>query len=811
MLDTNDFSFFEGKSTFDFKSFLIKILSYWKLFILSLLVAYTIAYQVNIRKEKIYGIESLINIKEENNPFFTSNTSLVFNWGGTSDKVQTIQTILKSRSHNELVVARMHYYIDYLKQGKYHFQDAYGEAPFKVDINVKKGQLLGKEIQIHFLNATDYEIEISFEEQSVPLYHYSTNSTSTTPVVVGSFKKKYKIGEQVNLPFLDWKLELNEISNTYIGSTYYVRFNDFNNVVSSYRTIDIEADAKSGSLLKLKMQGTNKARLVDFLNTTVTVLRKNELDSKNQFANNTIRFIDSTLVAMEKQLRLTEGELQSFRKNKNVFELEGDGSLVTGKLSNYDIERDLINRKLAYYNRLNSYLINSTDYSKLPAPAVAGIEDPNVVSSVSKLIALSTERSAMAYTVKNDKVYRDFDNQMEAVKQVLLQNIASAKEAIQYDLSLVSRNINKAEASILQLPEEQQALLKIKRKYDLNDNIYNTFLQKRSEANIVKAANVSDIQFIDPAKDVGGGLLGPKTSINYILATFLGLLLPLCLAFGLTFFDTSVHSINDIAQITSIPIIGTIGVNNSGTNLVVYDKPKSAIAESFRSVRSALQFLYKNKNVIGSKTLMVTSSISGEGKSFCATNIASVFALSEKKTVIVGMDLRKPKIVEDFNLPNTYGVVNYLIGQKDTAEIIQKTHIPFLDVIASGPIPPNPSELILGEKMKMLLDELKSQYDYIILDTPPIGLVSDALGFAAFCDATIFVVRQNVTKKDMVSLIKDKNKSKELQNVSLVLNGFANKAKHGYGYKDYSYGYYEEDDSSIGIIERVKRFFISKV
>jgi capsular exopolysaccharide synthesis family protein len=480
--------------------------------------------------------------------------------------------------------------------------------------------------------------------------------------------------------------------------------------------------------------------------------------------------------------------------------------MVTGKLSTYDLEKDQINRKLAYYNRLNSYLINSTDYSKLPAPAVAGIEDPNIVSSVSKLIALSTERSAMAYTVKNDKVYRDFDNQMEAVKQVLLQNIASAKEAIRYDLSLVNQNINRMEASISQLPEDQQALLKIKRKYDLNDNIYNTFLQKRSEANIVKASNVSDIQFIDPAKDVGGGLLGPKTSINYILAAFLGLLLPLCFAFAITFFDTSVHNTNDVIQLTQIPIIGNIGQYRGSSNLAVFEKPKSAIAESFRSVRSALQFLYKNKNLQGAKTLMVTSSISGEGKSFCATNIATVFALSEKKTVIVGLDLRKPKIFYDFNLSNTVGVVNYLIGQHSIESIIQNTHIPFLDVVTSGPIPPNPSELILGENLKLLLDDLKSRYDYVILDTPPIGLVSDALSFASMCDATIFVVRQNVTKKDMISIVNEKNTNGELQNVSLVLNGFSNKIKHGYGYKDYSNGYYEEDATSDSLMDKIKGF-----
>ncbi|HLF51204.1 polysaccharide biosynthesis tyrosine autokinase [Flavobacterium sp.] len=795
MLDTKDFTFFESQNNFDFKGFLIKILSYWKWFVVSLIIAFTIAYQVNIRKEKIYGVESLINIKEENNPFFTSNTSLVFNWGGTSDKIQTVVTILKSRSHNELVVAKLQYYIQYLKQGKYKLEDAYGEAPFFVNIDQSKGQLLGKTIGIKFINQTEYEIRIPFESPQVSLVNYATNSNTTTAVAVEGFVKRFKIGEAVSLPFLHWTLELGENAADYAGKEFFVSFGDFNGTVAGYRNINIETDAKGGSILKLGMQGTNKARMVNYLNTTVEVLRKNELDSKNQFAKNTIMFIDSTLLAMERQLKATEGELEDFRKDKNVFELEGDGSKVSDKLSGFDVERDAINRKMAYYNRLKSYLSNSTDYSKLPAPAVAGIDDPNIVSGVSKLIALSTERSAMAYAVKNDKIYREFDNQMEAVKRVLLENIASAKVAIQYDLSMVNRNIGEAESTMKKLPEAQQELVKIKRKYDLSDNIYNTFLQKRSEADIVKAANVSDIQFIDPAKDVGGGLLGPKTSVNYILALFLGLLLPLLVAFTLTFMDNSILSTDDIAKLTNIPVIGVTGVNTGKTNLAVFEKPKSGLAESFRAIRSSLQFLYKKQNVVGAKTLMITSSISGEGKSFCSTNIATVFALSEKKTVIVVLDLRRPRIFGDFNLENTHGVVNYLIGQKTVDEIVQKTHIAYLDVISSGPIPPNPSELILGDSMKELLDDLKTRYDYIILDTPPVGLVSDALELAQYCDVTLYIVRQNVTKKGMLTLVNDKHKRKELNNISIILNGFESKAKYGYGYGygNYSGGYYDEE------------------
>jgi succinoglycan biosynthesis transport protein ExoP len=810
MLDIKDFSIFETHNSFDFKGFLIKILSYWKWFLASLIIAFTIAYQVNIRKERIYGMETLISIKEENNPFFTSNTSLVFNWGGTSDQVQNISTTLQSRSHNELVVDKLQYYIDYLIQGEYNSIDAYGTVPFYVTIDKKKGQLVGNLINIKFLSENEYQMSISFDNQEVSLIHYTDNSYTNTSVALGGFVKKYKVGETVSLPFLNWKLMIKDNPGFYKGNEYSVRFNDFDATVSNYRGINVRGDDKSASIISLGLQGTNKARLVEYLNSTVKMLIKRQLDSKNQFATNTIRFIDSTLINMESQLKATGNELKSFRKGKNIYDIEEGGSKFSDEIQRYDVKRDEVTRKLNYYNSLKSYLNSSVDYSKLPAPSVAGIDDPNIVVNVSKLIALSTQRSEMAYAVKSEKIFRDFDNQMEAIKKVLLENIITAKTSLQYDLAMVNSKINKTESTIKQLPDDQQELIKIKRKYDLSDNIYNTFLQKRSEADIVKAANLSDIHFIDPAKDIGGGLVGPKTGVNYVLALFLGFLLPLLVVIGILLLNNTIQNPEDVSKLTQIPLIGLVGTNTEKSDLSVFEKPKSALSESFRAIRSSLQFLYKKQNLDGAKTLMITSSVSGEGKTFCSLNIATVFALSEKKTVIVGLDLRKPKMFADFNLKNDVGVVNYLIKQKGINDIINTTHIPFLDVILSGPIPPNPSELILGGGLKELIEELKKRYDYIILDTPPVGLVSDALELVQYCDVILYIVRQNFTKKGMITLLNNRIKRGELTNASIVLNGFENKAKYGGGY-GYGYGYGNGDYSNGYHENVVEKTFLSKM
>ena len=814
MLDTKDFSFFENQNSFDFKGFLIKTASYWKWFVLGLIICLTVAHQINIRKQKIYSLDTTLAIKEQDNPLFTSNTSLTFNWGGTSDQVQSVATTIKSRSHNELVVSNLDFYVEYLQKQKYFTEDVYGSTPFIVKLDKTKDQILQVPLTIKFLSPTIYQIKSTFNSNSVPVINYSQNTVNTINVVSGEFERKFKVGEKVNLPFMSFSVEINGNPGNYVNAEYTIQFNSFDGTVSRYKNVNVVIDEKAGSIIRLSMDGTNKARIVDYLNATVNVLIKRQLESKNLFAENTIKYIDTTLNSMEGNLKDANNELKDFSKNKNILEIEKGGETFQSQILGLDVEKDAVNRKINYYNTLSNYLKNSTDYSKLPAPSVAGIEDPNIQSNVGKLIALSVQRSEMAYSVKSEVMFNNIDNEISSVKRVLLENINAAKAAIQYDASIVNSKINRAESKIQDLPEDKQEYFKIMRKYDLSESIYQTYLQKRSEAQIVKAANLSDIQFIDPAKDIGGGLIGPRTSVNYVIAIFLGLLIPLMVVFLIFFINNSIQNTDDISSMTTIPLIGVVGIKHTDTNLSVFEKPKSALSESFRAIRSSLQFLYKKQNVSGTKTLMLTSSVSGEGKTFCSMNIATVFALSEKRTVIVGLDLRKPKIFDDFNLTNEIGVVNYLIGQKNIEEIILKTHIPFLDVITSGPIPPNPSELIMGESMREMMEELKSRYDYIILDTPPVGLVTDAVELSTYADVTLYIMRQNFTKKEMINLINNRVKRGELNNVSIILNGFENKAKYGagygygyaYGYGAYSNGYHEEDKPKNKILQYYKSF-----
>lgn len=805
---SEEFEIDQLQTNFDFRGFLVKLMSYWPLFLVSLIIGFSIAYYVNVRKLPVYQMSSLISIKDDQNPFFTTTTSLTFNWGGTTDKVNTAMVTLKTRSHNEKVVERLQYYLQYLKQGKYQLENAYAQTPFIVEVDTARPQVLNRLIKIKSVDTDTYNLSVSFEEGNYPTQIYGSKERGSIKMPTEDFERNFKFGQRVVLPFFNGVVHRSE-RGLQAGEPFYIRFQNFDGVVGRYRGVSIQPESQGSSVLNLRLTGNNKAELVDYLNTTVQVLAEEMLERKNLFATKTIQFIDSTLAIKSGEISEVQRELDAFRSKSSVFDLSNEGQEISSKLRSLDLQKNGIEQQINYYNTLEDYLLNRTDYSDVPAPSVAGINEVSIVSGVSRIVALAEERNKLQYSFREGApVFADIDRQINAVKAVLLENILSTKALKNREISEINKEISQAETEIRKLPKEQQELLGIQRRFDLSNQAYNLFLAKRSEAGLVRAANVSDVIVIDPAKDVGGGQVGPNNQLNYVMAGLFGFFVPFVLVFLIVFFDNKIHTTQEISRLSPIPILGVIGKSRKNENLVVLHKPHSAIAESFRAIRASLQFMYKKRGIEGTKTVLVTSSVSGEGKTFCSINIASVFALSQKKTVLLGLDLRKPKIFDDFNIKNDQGIVNYLINESSLEQIIQKTNIEHLDVITSGPIPPNPSELIIGGKMEELFEKLSEVYDYIVIDSPPLALVSDALELVRYADATIYVVRQDYTKKGMLSVINDKYKKGEVKHISFVLNYYQQKAKYGYGYGygNYNYGYYtSEKEESL-----IKRIFKRK-
>ena len=814
-----EFKISDFKPTVDFKDLFFKIIGFWKVYLLFLLVCLGVAYSINLRKKSIFRLGNQIVVSNDQNPFFTANTSLTFNWGGVSDKVQTVITLLQSRSHNEKVVEYLQFYVDYERKAEYWKYDAYKTLPFLVEVDTTHAQLINVPIEIKPISDEEYELSYELGGEEGFVQNYATKKIKRVQVKPGKVVQKVRFNKTVVLPHLRFKL--NRLSEEPITDfdPFTIKFMDFNAAVGRFRSISVRPNIKNSPILNLSKVGHNSNRMADYLNASVKVLSRDQLEQKNLFATRTINFVDKMLDSLKNRVDSNEKELNAFRRKTKTLDIGGQGEQLSNELANLDLEQNAIQKRLKYLDNLEQYLLVKKSFKDVPAPSIVGIEEPNIVKNVGEIITLSVERSKLNFGFKeNSPVFQELDRNIASLKEVLLENIASYRDIIGMELRSLNRRLAKTEGEFSKLPEEQQRLINIERKYKVSSERYDVFLGKRGEAALIKAANVSDLIVIDEARAREAVLVGPNKDFNYITAVLVAFGLPT--AFILLFFliNNKITGLKDIEFLSKISVLGVIG--KSKRALVVFERSKSPVTESFRSIRSSLKFIYnKGEGIEGdNRTVLITSSVSGEGKTFLSINLASIYAMSGKKTVLVGLDLRKPKIVGEFEgLHNEFGVVNCLVDNKDYYEVIQKTHIPNLDLISSGPIPPNPSELLISDQMEAFMKRLKEDYDYVILDTPPLGLVTDALDLMRYSDANIYVVRQDYTRKGMLGLINEKYTNGEIKNVSFVLNYFKQKTGYGYNY-NYGYGYnygvygngYHEVEKDEGIIKKILKFITKR-
>ena len=799
----NQFSFDSNEINFDIKVLLLKILSHWKWFLISLLITFFVAHYFNVRKQNIYELDNYVTVKEENNPLFTSNMSLVFNWGGVSDKVDLIITTFKSRTHNEKTVRKLKSYINYYKQGKYYPIDIYANSPFTFVPNENKAQLIDLPINIKIVDNEHFKLSIAPKEDEVALYDYTLNKVLIKKI--NAFEQTFSFNQPIDLPFLSGKITRNTGINFDPKDDYMLKLQNFDKVVAFYKNhLNIKTKNKNSSILILKLRGANKEKIVDYLNTTTQLLKEKILEDKNRYAINTIKFIDSTLKSIKNDLNLAGNDLKKYVKNKTILNLDDPTSKLYEKITDVDLQKNQINQKQLYYRQLQKYLENRKNYEDLPAPTVVGIDDPTIVGKVSQITKLAIERKkALDYFSPDAEPIKRLDLEIESLRKSLINTVHSALNNLGVEMNIVNSKIKSLEAKINKLPEEKQVLIELQRKFDLKEEIYNTLLQKRNEASIVKASNISDLKIIDKAKNTGQPPVAPNRKINYLIALALGLLIPALFIIIAFFLDNKVHDISTLEELTNVPILGQVYHHDKKGKLPVKDYPQGIVAESFRSLRSALRFMFPGSK--GTQSVIITSSVSGEGKTFISANLALIQAASNKKTVLLEFDLRKPKFKEYFEEAKRShtGLSQYLTGDATIDDIIIPSGITNLDLILSGKIPPNPSELILTEYTKKLFSELAEGYDQVIIDSPPMGLVSDAMELQKYAGVTVFVVREDYSLKSFVKDIDERHSKKEIDHIAIIYNDFKVNMLKKYGYsKNYGYsygygygGYFDKKDS----------------
>lgn len=793
-------AFQESEDTIDIKKFLFKIIANWYWFVLTVFIALSFAFFINKYSDPIYSVNASILIRDKSNSM-GSGIDNIMSELNVFDRVRrkTVENeigILNSYTLARRTIENLDFNISYFSIGRIRQPEVYGRNPYTVKIDSLDLNILNYPIYITLIN----------EEK----FHLFTNEKY-------EIDKIMKFGEKFESPFFNFTIESNQFKlDSLQTNEYYFIINDINSLTNNYKNkLKIETSDKKSSILLITSTGKVAQKEVDYLNKLCEEYIQMDLDEKNEISEKTIQFIDEQLGNITDSLRIAENKLQNFKETNRTMDLSSEGKILFNKLESLQKEKAAMEVQLKYYKYLIDYIKSRKEPGDIIAPSVIGISDVSLNKLVVELNDLASEKNAISYgsTDKNPAINM-YDNKIENLKTLLSENINSTVNSSEIKIKDIELRISEVDREIGKLPITEKQLINIQRKFSLNDQIYTYLLQKRAEAGIAKASNTPENKILDFSRADNAVLLSPKMKLNYIIAIIIALLIPLMIIVIFDFFDNKIHERKDIERKTNIPIIAEIGHNNKNSDLVVHSYPRSSISESFRKLRTNLKYSLIKKGE-GPIVIAVTSTISGEGKTFTAVNTASVVAALDKKTVILGLDLRKPTLHKYFDYENENGISEYLTEQIDYHTIIKDTKVKNLSVILAGSIPPNPAELIELPKMEELIRKLKDDFDYIILDTPPIALVTDALLLSELVDINLYVIRQNYSNTSVIEYLNE-IKSKKNININIVINDINLSGyysyKYNYNYKYggtyYSHNYYEEDFQmplAIRLYKKLKR------
>ena len=781
----------------DLKIYIDRYLIFWKQILLSILIFLLLGFFYNRYSKKIYKSSTTLLIKEETNASLGSDD--IFEgldlFGGQMNIKNEIG-ILKSFSLTKNTLEKLNFRISYFHSGSFKSNDIYKKTPFVVIIDENRPQSINQKFYIELISENEFILTTNLN--NVNLFDMSTETFISNKDYDFNYEGLHKFGEKIITDFFSFTISKNDLSlfKDEDWVNYFFVVSSYNDLTKNYlknlKILEIEKDA---SILKISLEGSNPLKINDFLNKFTELYLALDLDEKNQITSNTIQFINEQLVSISDSLSNVESSLETFKEINPKIELSQKEYGAFYQVEKLEQEKAILELNNKYYISLQEYLFKNNNINNIVAPSTMGIDDPLLNSHIIELTKLYSQLDLISVNSKQGHpLVKSIKKQIKSTKEKLIENIENVINSSELTLEDINSRIVELESVIGDLPQNERILLNIQRKFNLNENIYNYLLEKRAEASITKASNISDHKVIDMPRLESNLPIKPNTTLIYVISIMLGFFLPSIIISIYYLFNNKIIDKKDIDEITSVPLIGKIMHNDSGYNLVNINSPKSAIAESFRSIRTNIQYLASDKI---EKVICITSSIGGEGKTFVAMNLASIFSITRGKTILIGADMRKPKIFNDFNLSNDVGLSSYLSNQNTKDEVIQKTEFENLDIILSGPIPPNPSELLSLEKMKDFIEELKKTYKHIIIDTPPIGLVTDGLVLMKYSDINIYVVRQNFTTKEMLNNFNETIIKNNVLNMNLIVNDISNdKTSHGYGYgygNTYGYGYYAED------------------
>lgn len=751
---------------FDLKAEINKYIIHWKWFVLSVFVVFFITFLKLRYNQPIYNASTKILMKDTKKGGRLSEAAAFSDLGinNGSRNVDDEIEIMKSRTLSEAVVKKLNFNISIISHGK-----------------VLDVELFDKEapIKINFINQT-----ADFYEKSM-LFDFVENASgtfslsSTDNLIKG--KQQFRYGQRIKTQYGDLIITKVNSVKQHSSNPLSIVVSPLKNIAGSYRSrLTIEPLVKGSNVIVLNIVDTVEEKAELFLNTLVKTYNENAVADKEFISKNTSVFVANRLALISKELEGVEQDVESFKVNNKLTDLESESQLYVTGSTEFNRKAIDVQVQLNVLNSVVEYVKKSTNENLLPANLFSDVDGDasTLISSYNDLI-LERNRMLKSATASNPTVMK-IDEQLASLKSTLLSSLDKSQSILKIQKRNIEQNENLFNSKIQKIPSQERQFRDIERQQKVKEELYLYLLQKREETALALSSTEPNAKVIDAALSTGAVSINPR--IIYLGALLLGLLIPVGIIFLIDFLDTKIKSRLDLQGRTQIPFIGDVPTSEDAST-IMQSESRSSSAEALRIIRTNLEFMVSRVPEGIAKTIFLTSTFPKEGKTFVSVNLAATFALSGKKVLLVGMDIRNPRLDDYLTLPDR-GFTNYLSSKDlslDDLIIKQKGYEDF-HILPAGVIPPNPAELLMSKKVDSFFETIKQQYDYIIVDTAPVSLVTDTLLIAKHADTFIYVARANFLEKRMLDIPNGLYRDQKLPNMCMLLNDTDSSKGYGYGY-----------------------------
>lgn len=702
-----------------------------------------------------------------------------------TNKMQSEQFVIRSREVLLNAVNELDYKISFYLKGRVRTSDIYPQKPLDIAIIEQDSVKFTKDL---------FEYEAQDANSFKLSYHENGQEIAKT----------FNIGQIITAQGIKFKIN-NSTFNKNSNSIYCFRFNSKSSFLGRIVSGLNMSETKGTNILSLSQTDINPYFATDILNAILRSYVNYDRSQKTISATQTIRFIDTLQQNMSKVVKSSGSELEQFKVANKVLDISATGQDVMKKLTDLETEKNTLNLQGIFINQLEKEIVGNKNLNAINYN-LQGITDPMLASLLSQYnsLLLKREEALVTYKASSD-VIQQIDKQILDIKAAFVSNANSQRQKNNKTITFLDQQIASIKQTFNSIPKAERDLINLQSNFAINQKVYSYLSEKKLEAQISKAAVTPGATIVDFAL-YNTNAIAPVHKKTYISALMIGLVAGIGLIFLVRMLNPYIYDKETIENLTTIPIIGVIrkyqdAIDEDNRQILSIKNPKSLFAESVRSVRTNLSFLAAEKQ---SKVVCITSEISGEGKSFTTVNLASTLSLIDKKVIVIAADLRRSKLHHTFKTSNLKGLSSYLSNQAELTEITFDTEVENLTFIPAGPVPPNPSELLYSDKMKALLELLTRSYDFVIVDSAPVGLVSDAIPLIRMADVNLFVIRSGVSRYQAASVPERLSKEFNLSNIAIILNAFDNDILHSRYYTTnytgsyYANYYYYSDYSNTG-------------